>query len=59
MDPVQEVAIELLDTQVFSGSVKRGSDRWRFLGYRILKDCWLVNLVYKEVMSVMITIPEN
>ena len=30
-DPVQEVAIELLDPQVFSGSVKRGSC-WRFLG---------------------------
>ena len=26
------VVIELLDTQVCSGSVKRGSDRWRFLG---------------------------
>ena len=28
----KEVAIELLDSQVFSGSVDRGSDRWRFLG---------------------------
>ncbi len=25
----------LLDTQVFSGSVKRGSDRWRFLGIHL------------------------
>ena len=24
--------LELLDTKVSSGSVKRGSDRWRFLG---------------------------
>ena len=31
-DPEMEVAIELLDSQVFSGSVDRGSDRWRFLG---------------------------
>ena len=37
MDPYQrtpfsKVPIELLDTEVFSGSVTRGSDRWRFLG---------------------------
>ena len=37
-DPVQEVANELLDSQVFSGSVKRGSC-WRFLG--LLESQWL------------------
>jgi len=30
--PFSKVPIELLDTEVFSGSVSRGSDRWRFLG---------------------------
>ncbi len=29
-DPVIRKLVELLDTQVFSGSVKRRSDRWRF-----------------------------
>ena len=35
--PMDPVAIELLDTQVFSGSVKRGSC-WRFLGSRVFSD---------------------
>ena len=37
----KKVAIKLLDTQVFSGSVKRGSDRWRFLGYILLSPSWI------------------
>ena len=38
--PFSKLLLELLDTQVFSGSVKRGSVRWRFLGK--WQTCWEV-----------------
>ena len=45
-DPEMEVAIELLDSQVFSGSVDRGSDRWRFLG-----SSHLYTWIFQEVLN--------
>ena len=52
--PLSE-ALEILDTQVFSGSVKRGSDRWRFLG--IKGNQWFLDIFCIDPGNIKMVIP--